>query len=291
MAASQRLRIGDVQAVCQLVGQCRELGADARAWQQHLLRELRRITGCKMAGIIETVPTPRGLASNLATELDQGWTDSEKKAAFALLSSGEFPPDEFCLRLSRRFVATQPQQLTLTRSQLIDDSQWFGSATCEVYRQTGASDIVMSLVRISETQRTLCIGLTRALGERCTSIRQVRMLDLLSRLLRPHLGLEMALLGEPGIAELSSRKCQVLAGLLEGLSEKQIARRLDLSPATVHEYVSDLHRHFRVSSRGELMALFLRRLCGPAERWLQRITELARRGCGSEVLSRDDERI
>jgi hypothetical protein len=54
------------------MGQCREIGVDARTWQPHLLRELRRITGCKMAGIVQTVPTPRGLASKLATGLKRG---------------------------------------------------------------------------------------------------------------------------------------------------------------------------------------------------------------------------
>jgi len=58
---------------------------------------------------------------------------------------------------------------------------------------------------------------------------------------------------------LSKRLRETLSLLLDGLSEKQIASGLDLSSKTVHEYVGMLYRHFRVSSRGELFAYFIRR--------------------------------
>jgi DNA-binding NarL/FixJ family response regulator len=57
---------------------------------------------------------------------------------------------------------------------------------------------------------------------------------------------------------LSARLRQTLQGLLAGEAEKQIANRLDLSPHTVHVYVKGLYRHFGVSSRGELLARFVR---------------------------------
>ncbi len=47
--------------------------------------------------------------------------------------------------------------------------------------------------------------------------------------------------------------------LLDGLSEKLAARELDLSIKTVHEYVGMLYKRFQVSSRGELLAYFIRR--------------------------------
>ncbi|HIB64533.1 MAG TPA: response regulator transcription factor, partial [Phycisphaerales bacterium] len=47
-------------------------------------------------------------------------------------------------------------------------------------------------------------------------------------------------------------------GLLRGLSEKEIAAELMLSPRTVHKYVEHLFRHFQVNSRAQLMALWTR---------------------------------
>jgi DNA-binding CsgD family transcriptional regulator len=63
---------------------------------------------------------------------------------------------------------------------------------------------------------------------------------------------------EVTLPKLSPRVRQTLARLLAGDSEKQIARRLELSPHTVHVYVKALYRGFAVSSRGELLAKFVR---------------------------------
>lgn len=57
---------------------------------------------------------------------------------------------------------------------------------------------------------------------------------------------------------LPPRLRQTLAGLLAGDSEKQVARRLAISPHTVHVYVKSLYRRFGVSSRGELLARWVR---------------------------------
>src|SRR5258706_6058610 len=57
--------------------------------------------------------------------------------------------------------------------------------------------------------------------------------------------------------KLSPRKSQTLDALLRGLSEKQIAAKLGISRHTVHIYVKQLHVQFGVSSRGELLALWI----------------------------------
>jgi DNA-binding NarL/FixJ family response regulator len=61
------------------------------------------------------------------------------------------------------------------------------------------------------------------------------------------------------LAGLSTRQRQTLERLLAGDSEKQIAAALSVSPNTIHVYVKALYRHFAVSSRGELLARFVRR--------------------------------
>ena len=57
---------------------------------------------------------------------------------------------------------------------------------------------------------------------------------------------------------LSPRLQQTLERLLAGDSEKQIAAHLGLSQHTVHLYVKNLYKHYGVSSRGELLARFVR---------------------------------
>jgi DNA-binding NarL/FixJ family response regulator len=58
--------------------------------------------------------------------------------------------------------------------------------------------------------------------------------------------------------ELTARERQVLEGLVDGLSEKQVAARLALSPQTVHSYIKQLYRKLHVRSRAELVRHTLR---------------------------------
>ena len=51
---------------------------------------------------------------------------------------------------------------------------------------------------------------------------------------------------------------QSLQCLLEGDSEKQIARKLGISRETAHKNVAALYRRFGVSSRGALLASMLK---------------------------------
>lgn len=61
-----------------------------------------------------------------------------------------------------------------------------------------------------------------------------------------------------GAAGLSPRMRQTLEALMTGDSEKQIAAKMKVSPHTVHVYVKQLYKRFGASSRGELMARFVR---------------------------------
>lgn len=57
---------------------------------------------------------------------------------------------------------------------------------------------------------------------------------------------------------LAPRVAQTLERVLKGDSEKQIAAKLGLSPHTVHDYMKTLYREFGVSTRAELLALWVR---------------------------------
>jgi DNA-binding CsgD family transcriptional regulator len=65
-------------------------------------------------------------------------------------------------------------------------------------------------------------------------------------------------LPEPQV-ELSPRLEQTLRHLLNGDSEKEVAKKLNLSKHTVHVYVKALYRRYLVSSRAELLAKHLKR--------------------------------
>jgi pSer/pThr/pTyr-binding forkhead associated (FHA) protein len=59
------------------------------------------------------------------------------------------------------------------------------------------------------------------------------------------------------LAQLSDAQRRVLDHLLTGLQEKEVACKLDISPNTVHSHVTVIYRTLEVSSRAELLALFI----------------------------------
>jgi len=56
---------------------------------------------------------------------------------------------------------------------------------------------------------------------------------------------------------LSTRQRQTLELLLIGDSEKQLARKLAISPHTAHVHVKTIYKRLGVCSRGELLARFV----------------------------------
>jgi DNA-binding NarL/FixJ family response regulator len=52
---------------------------------------------------------------------------------------------------------------------------------------------------------------------------------------------------------------QTLDLLLSGLSKQEIAREMNLSSHTVHDYIRAVYKHYGVATRARLMALWIRK--------------------------------
>jgi NarL family two-component system response regulator LiaR len=61
----------------------------------------------------------------------------------------------------------------------------------------------------------------------------------------------------PGL-DLTSRECEVLTLMIEGLNNPQIARRLSVSPSTIKSHVSNILSKLEVTSRTEAVTFALR---------------------------------
>lgn len=72
------------------------------------------------------------------------------------------------------------------------------------------------------------------------------------------------------LARLSDREREVLALIVEGLSNKQIARQLDLSPRTVETHRANIFDKLEATSLAELVRLYLTGLTGASEDTLPR---------------------
>ena len=81
--------------------------------------------------------------------------------------------------------------------------------------------------------------------------------------------------------DLSRRQTEVLEGLKEGLANKEIANKLNISERTVKFHVSNLFTKFKVDSRIQLMGLRLwasaPQVAQTIPRTLQQQSQIARR--------------
>jgi DNA-binding CsgD family transcriptional regulator len=81
--------------------------------------------------------------------------------------------------------------------------------------------------------------------------------------------------------DLSRRQTEVLKGLNEGLANKEIANKLNISERTVKFHVSNLFTKFKVDSRTQLMRLRLwasaPQVAQAIPRTLQQQSQIARR--------------
>lgn len=97
-------------------------------------------------------------------------------------------------------------------------------------------------------------------GHRAWTKREVLMIDLLHPELTWLYSTPPTTAGSTDAVHptLPPRQQQTLRLLLRGLSEKQIAASLGLSIHTVHVYVKSIYRAFRITSRAELLAKWVK---------------------------------
>jgi DNA-binding CsgD family transcriptional regulator len=265
VAQSKRLTLREVRAVFRLVGECRELGADVTAWRRHLAVGLCRVTGAQVALVGEVEYSRRAYNHPLHVE-DVGWScpADRRHVLEEFFASGLYGRD---LSAERFFGIYPVKSRTVRREQIISDSEWGRSVVFNEFIRRGGLDLgILSQRVFGGGERSNSIVLYRPFGEAPLPARVRRLVHLAQQELGPLLGTALAAAGDPGWSNLPSRWRQTLDCLLEGDSEKQVAARLRISRQTVHQYVKNLYRHFGVSSRGELLAFFLRR-CGAARPW------------------------
>jgi DNA-binding CsgD family transcriptional regulator len=102
---------------------------------------------------------------------------------------------------------------------------------------------------VDPPQRPEAISIDRPHGALFFGEREVTLLKLLHDEIAPLVGVRLATDLHLSRDGLSRRLRETLNLLLEGHSEKQVATTLGLSQRTVHDYVTRLYEHFRVSSR------------------------------------------
>jgi DNA-binding CsgD family transcriptional regulator len=257
--ASSPITLRDVREAFEIIGECRELWADPRAWRRHLLQRVAALTHCRVAFSTEVCDENGRIGERLMSGEDVGW-DSEGERRTVLEGLTDVPLAFSPLWTSFTRAMAKRSELTALQPALIDTRRWYASEMYDRYvRPTRVGEGLMSAVRLpgTGTWDHWCICNDRV--DPPPSARERHLVALLHDQIAPMVGRELTTWRDCSMEGLSARRRDVLRLLLDGLSEKEIASAMHRSKPSVHEHIDYLYRHFGVNSRAKLAAYFLRR--------------------------------
>jgi len=269
VSKSALLRLSDVRSLYLLAGECHDLGDDPNEWRRHFSAKLAHLVGADLvfAGELRGMQGGRpGDIGNVAWGLDTGFNVAGWLRALEYLS---YDPAYSIMMNNYIEHFRAADGVARRRTDLMPDSKWYESLDFqEVYRTVGGDQTIFCFRSIPEAPDEVNGAvLTRGLKRRDFSLRDREVVQEGLSIIAPLVGGALARYSEPSPGDLSLRARQVLRCLLEGDGDKQIAKRLRISPHTVNEYTKTIYRHFGVKGRVELMARWIRRRWGSRCVW------------------------
>jgi DNA-binding CsgD family transcriptional regulator len=270
MSKSAQLRFGDGRAIWQLVGECRELGDDRVAWRDHCVTGLAALVDADLGIVGEMAGCHtlalRDLGATFWWRLDLSAPSRLHPNLARFRSNPRYSPA--MLEYFRRNRAADG--LCLTRCDFIEDRDWVRSDDYQLIHESYGTDVTLWCFRQlpgAKPGESSGIVLIRAKGRRDFSRRDRTLIREANAALAPLVGRALARYDDPSPTDLTPRVRQVLACLLQGDGDKQVASRLRLGTHTVNEYTKLIYRHFGVRGRSELLARWIRRGWGDRFAW------------------------
>jgi DNA-binding CsgD family transcriptional regulator len=230
--------------IFRLIHELCELGNDPYAWNTRLLETVADWLGqtqFSMACVIRTKnfdPASLEMPLNVSVNPNGVW-----ERYFDIGDVRDQPNTPWMMaRLGTDFA--------VRRRDIVTDEKWYGSAFYKRVCQPGGwDDMLASQVGIASMDTVHGISFSRAPGDWFTQgeVELVRAVHA-----------ELAYLWRrPEVTQVDSlprRLLETIAAMRRGLSRKEIATELDISPHTVHSYERQLFEKFEVNGRGELLA-------------------------------------
>ena len=263
MAKSKTIKNSDLAAMFRIVGECRELGDDPLIWRQHFYGSLAGLIDADLAAggeLFDCIKAPIRTPGAALWGFEHGFDLS------GLMLVWEWNQTDPYISLiwkefHKRLESAPHSRVTTSHQQLLSPQNWDRSPDYQmVMRTLGADAVIHSFHQLPEGGDAFeGICWFRAKGRPDFDEREVELVNLLHQEITRLIGGALARFDEPMPTELPPRVRQVLACVLEGDSDKEVATRLKLSPHTVNHYNKQIFRHFGVTSRPKLLSRWIRR--------------------------------
>ncbi len=254
----QVLDFDQVRRLFKLTAEAREIAPLAPERTQHLITGVSQIVGAAIGGCVldrDFGPGRRGAFTPVALH---GWDSAAMTTVTVVAQEGStfHPAVAAMMQLNREAV-------TATRQELVSDRVWYSSPFVEHYLRPAYLDQgLFSAIRRPNGSGTQGLGFYRDRSDRPFTTQDRNLVRLF------HLECEHLLRApdEPAVPtigeQLPPRQRQTLELLLEGLTDKEIAQRLGISPYTVNQYTKAIYRHYGVAGRAPLISMLLGRRHG-----------------------------
>src|SRR5688572_9329929 len=260
------LSLDDVSAVIRLVREVCDRWDDPCGWRDHLLHGACALLNGNVGTMVADASSKDARFVRPTVVAIVGVPEPRRALAHAAISRFEERPyDEVSRHISPGLDKLYGQMLrqgwvTAARGEVTDDATYHAAPHyLDFRRHIDCDDYVVSIRVVDVPRRPEAISIDRPHGAARFGPREVALLKLLHDEIAPLVGVRLATEHHLCREGLSKRLNETLSLLLEGKSEKEAANRLGLSARTVHDYVTTLYAHFRVCSRAELLAYFIRR--------------------------------
>lgn len=262
MTTSHTITHADNRELFRIIGECRELGDDPITWRQHFFGEAAKLidadlgVGGELTGCIE---------NHVRTPGTTVWGEGHGFRVEVLQVAWDWhqvdPYKSLIWREVHQQLLRQPEhKVTAANHQLMTSDEWERSPDYqEVVRPLGTEVVIHSSIKVSsEADVFEGLGLFRA---KCRNFNdhEMDLIQVLHERIARLIGGPLARFNEPRPSDLTLRARNVLVCILEGDTDKEVSKRLSISPHTVNHYTKQIYTHFSVTSRTELLARWIRR--------------------------------
>ena len=266
-----QLSVRDVRSLYRVIGDCRDLGSEPGLWQRRACEGLAELLGAPTNGGEGLVGTDGVTTPVAAIQYGFDAPVLELYAEYHRVNATNADP------FYRALAGTPGRRVTRARRDLVADDVYLRSPVFEQYLEPGeVHHRLMSIRHSADGSAVSVLHLHRPATEHDFSAREKQVVDFFHAELGRRIGRSLVSATEPRPSALPRRLRQTLACLVQGDSEKEVAKRLGLSPLTTHQYVTTLYRRFGVQSRAQLLAHVLMR--GRQAEWARLLNPDAKPG-------------